>query len=83
MALLTRGMSDTTRAQARTLLEAFWGKSNGGVEAYNACEEGLVALRLKPKDYHKLAVNLPTVLVGTTAQKIASARNMLEDLAEG
>ena len=83
MAFATRAMSETTRSQARDCLESFWGKSNGGAGAYQACEIGLAKLKLTADDYRKLARNLPVLTTGTTGQKLASVRALLDDLAEG
>ncbi len=71
------------RAQARSALEAFWGRSNGGNKAYAVLETALRELHLGHPLLQKLKRNLPAGAGdGTTGRRIRTAAALLDDLAE-
>lgn len=62
-------------------LESFWGRSNGGLAAYDSLEGSLRALKLEPRELRALRLNLPIPETqGTTAARIARAARLLEIL---
>lgn len=74
----------TRRSAGIAALERFWGRSNGGQEAYAALEARLQEIPLTKDDLAHLARNLPVPesAHGTTAAKITRARQCLELLPE-
>lgn len=68
------------RASAKAALERFWGGSNGGNEAWGELLTALNDLGLDEQDRAFLALNLPIpeTTGGTTAARIARARQCLE-----
>ena len=74
----------TKHEQARDILQAFWGASNGGDIAYTAMQDGLKALKLSRKKLIILRVGLTIPEgSGTTAVRLKRAGQCLELLEIG
>jgi hypothetical protein len=76
---------DGSLAAAKVALEHFWGRTNGGNDAWSSCHGALKALNLNAKELRRLRLELPVPesSSGTTAVKIARCARMLELMEEG
>ena len=71
-------------ARARAAIEHFWSATSGGHADYAVLQGKLEALKLTDKELERLRAGLPIPETqGTTAAKIARARQCIEEVLAG